>query len=85
MRNVFFERRKVAINNLPKGFYLVKLRSHKSHVVPRIEKEEIIDFITKKSWQELDIEVSQANFPYAHIYEPKEIKITDLESIGDKT
>ena len=77
MRIVFFEGRQVAIDNLPGGFYLVKLRSHRFYAGPRVEREEIIGFIGRRNWQESDIEVSQANFPYASIYEPKKIKIIE--------
>lgn len=77
MKSVFFEGKQVEIDNLPEGFYLIKLRQHSSYVGPRIERKEIIDFIDRRNWQELDVEVLQANLRYASLYKPKTTEIIE--------
>lgn len=77
MRNgnvVYFEGKQIAINDLAEGFYLVKLKSYNLYTGPRIKKEEIINFINKRNWEGLDVEVSPADFPYAFLCESLPLK-----------
>jgi len=77
-KKILLEGKQIPINELPEGFYLVKLRRHSLYAGPRIKREEIMAFISERKWQELEVEVLSADFPYAHFYEPQSEKVKKI-------